>query len=85
MKAVVFQEAGWVLLADVYYVLRELTDQKVCPFEVGQEVVKAFDLNAQDFVGASSRRDILHTQPRQVTGSGSATKSIGDVPFYVLL
>lgn len=51
----------WVLLADVHYVFRKLTDQKVGTFEIGQEVMYAFDFNALDFVGAAHRRDILHT------------------------
>ena len=31
------------------------------------------------------RRDVLYTQPGHVTGSGSGTKSVGNVPFNILL
>lgn len=45
----------------------------------------ALDFNAWNFVGAPHRRDILDTQPRQVTDSGAGSKPAGNVPFNILL
>jgi len=80
-----FKRQQWILLADVHYFFRKLTDQKVGALEIGKEVMYAFNFNALNFVRAAHRRDILYTQPRHVTGSGAGSKSIGDVPFNILL
>src|SRR5450830_414253 len=47
--------------------------------------MEAINLHTLDLVGASSGRHILDAQPRQITGTRSATESIRNMPLNVCL
>ena len=47
--------------------------------------MEAIDRHTLDLVGASSGRHVLDAQPRQITGTSSATESIRNMPLNICL
>lgn len=71
------------LLSDVYDHFREFCGQKGTVFKIGEKVMNAIDFNAVDLSRMAERWHILHAQPWDVTASGTASETVGDMPTDV--